>query len=112
MIGLRQGIYWRFQMKTRIIVLLLGVFFRAQLGVASPVIKWAPANVTRLLFPGQTLRLHISFQSNQTLSNVRMVVVPSLQSIVNVSPQSFSTVAAGNQYTLEVDVVVPSTHPT
>ncbi len=80
--------------------------------VASPLIQWNPSHLERLLFPGEQLHLTISFQSSQTLSNVRASVVPAFRGFVAVSPSFWPSITKGATYSVDLVVTIPSSQVT
>jgi hypothetical protein len=87
-------------------IIALALF--AQPALAAPVVQWTPNKVTRLVFPGQTLRLRFSFTSTQTITNASVVVVPALQPVVQVSPASFTAISPGITYVIDANITIPT----
>jgi len=76
---------------------------------AEPTITWSVPQLSQVLFPGTSSTTSVSFQSNEALTDVAVDVTPSLKDIVSVSPATFSSVAAGQNYTLTLNLAAPST---
>lgn len=80
---------------------------------SAPSITWQPQHLTKDLIAGTAYTTDVSFVSAERLTNVRIVPVPALARIVDVSPSYFSAIEPGEPQHLIIAVVLPdATTPT
>src|SRR2546428_5972647 len=76
---------------------------------AGPSVKWSQASIEKVLIPGQTRTLNVTFQVATELHNIEVFTVPELTSFVTVTPTSFDTLRPDLSYTISLFINVPPT---
>lgn len=99
----------RFRLAATVILVLLAT---TQVANATPRISWSRDLLARFLVPGTSASEQMSFQSNVSLTNVDLVIVPAIAAYVQPNPAHFARVVSGRPYTITLSITVPSTMPT
>src|SRR5713101_4719782 len=74
--------------------------------LGQPTVSWSKKQLSRQAFPGATITEQVSFVVTSSASNVQLIVVPELSGFVAVLPSTFSTLAPGTTYSVNVTVHV------
>lgn len=74
-----------------------------------PKITWSPtSSIEVILSPNDTTTKDFTFRSDQPLQNVVLEPVPALAPFLNVQPNSFTSVPAGQPQAVRVNFVIPA----
>ena len=94
------------------IILLLSFFSLsistgfAQKNKVVPPIYWSQKKV-EINAGSIPFSINVEFESNKSLSNVSLWVVPELQPFISVTPVDFATIDPGTPYSVSIDVSIP-----
>jgi hypothetical protein len=79
--------------------------------VADPTVSWSPASIYQSVGAGQSTTTTATFTATEDASNVAVRVVPALAPYVSVTPTSFSSIAKGMSYPVNIAVAASATAP-
>lgn len=72
-----------------------------------PTITWSVPQLAATLFPGTSSTAVVTFRSDQNLAGVVVEATPSLNGIVSLSPTSFPSITADQDYQLTLTLTAP-----
>lgn len=72
-----------------------------------PTISWSVPTLTGTMFPGTSSTTVVTFRSNQNVAGVVVEATPSLAGIVSVSPTTFHSITANQNYRLTFTLKAP-----
>jgi hypothetical protein len=76
-----------------------------------PSLTWSPTSVAINLAPGETASRDVSFLTSMPLSNFTVEAVPEIAPFLTISPNTATTVPAGQSQNLHIAVTIPSGTP-
>ena len=91
-----------------VFIIISSFLFDSKSPAKTPTISWNPTKINETLSPGELKSVNVSFVSSQDLNNVDVVIVPELQPYVEVSPDSFTHVNTGAQYSINLMINAPA----